>query len=154
MSLKVKLEEAKWKEEGLRDLIHEWEENCQNLKEEFISLRTNIDRVETKKGLNEKIVEGIRNIDHDLNNQRSSRNKTSLGYSRTHESFLGKIKFISLVFEEPKSYEKKLQEITNEDKRAERQRGDCHWNNDSINPKEPHQWRMNQSAKKQRYLHA
>lgn len=51
LSLKVKLEEAKRKEEVLHDLIHEWEENCQSLEVQVVSLRMDLERMETKKGL-------------------------------------------------------------------------------------------------------
>ena len=81
--MKVKLEEAKQKEEVIQDLIHEWEENCPSLEAEVVSLRMNLERVETKKGLNEKIVEGTRKIDQILKSQRSSGNKIGFGYPRT-----------------------------------------------------------------------
>jgi len=77
MSLKVKLKEAKGKEEVLDDLIYEWEETCQSLEGEVVSPRTDLGRVETKKGINEKNVEGPRKSYMILNSKRSSGNKTS-----------------------------------------------------------------------------
>jgi len=61
--LKVEPKEAKQKEEVLQDLIQEWEENYQSLEAEVVSLRTNIKMTKTKKGLNEKFVEGTRRLD-------------------------------------------------------------------------------------------
>jgi len=57
-----------------------------------------------------------------------------LGYSKTQEYSVGKIKFRSTGFEEPQSHGKKHHERINEDKKVATKRGDC-------------QWRMNQSIR-------
>jgi len=79
LSLKVKLEEDKCKEEVLQDLIQEWEENCQSLEVECVSLRKDLEGIKTEKGLNENFTKGTRKLDKRLNSQRPSRIKTSLG---------------------------------------------------------------------------
>lgn len=59
-------------------MIQEWEENCQSIEEEVGSLRTDLEKIKTEKGLNEKISKGTRRLDHILNSQRPSGIKTSL----------------------------------------------------------------------------
>ena len=62
-------EEAKLKEEVLNYLIHQWEENCESLEAEIVSLRTDLEILEAKKGLDRKFVEGERKLDRILNSQ-------------------------------------------------------------------------------------
>lgn len=64
-------------------MIHEWEENCQSLEEEVVSLRTNLDGINIEKDLNEKIAKDTRKLDQILNSQRPLGIKTGLGYSKT-----------------------------------------------------------------------
>lgn len=86
-----------------------------------------------------KFSEGTRKLDHILNSQRPLGIKISLGYSKTQESSIRKIKFMFTRFKEPQSREKKHHEIINEDKREARKRGD-------------RQWSTNQSVKWPRYF--
>ena len=77
-------------------MVSSFNKNCQSLEVEAISLRTDIERVETKKGLNEKLTEGSRKIDKIINSQRYSGKKIGLGYSRTNEYSMGKTNFRSI----------------------------------------------------------
>jgi len=118
-----------------------------------VSLRTDLERLETEKGVNEKFVEWTRKLDQILNSQRSLQNKTGLGYSRSQESSMRKMNFKPVGFEEPHSYAKVCQEKINEDKNVASKRETRHWNKNSNFSKESYERRMNQSARQQRYLH-
>lgn len=82
--------------------------------------------MENEKGINEKFTKGTKKLDQVLNSQRSSRNKTGLGYSTSKGSSMGKMNFSSAGFEEPQSYAKMYQERINEDKNLAIQRGSHH----------------------------
>ena len=113
-----------------------------------------LDKMNTEKGINERFVECTININHILNNQSFLENKTILGYSRPQGYFMGKMNFRSTGFEETQSHAKVHQERINGYRKVVSHRKSHPRNINSNYLKVSQQRRMNQSTRKQRYLHA
>ena len=88
----------------------------------FVSLRMDLERLETEKGINENLVDGTRKLDQILNSQRSLEEKTSLRYSRLLESSMRKMNSRSAGFQEPQNHANMHQERTIEDRNVLSQR--------------------------------
>lgn len=81
MSLKLKVEEVKWKEEFLNDLMMKWEEYYHNLEAKIVSLIVFLEKLKMEVHLDKTVFEGTKKVDQILSSQRSPTNKTDPRYS-------------------------------------------------------------------------
>jgi hypothetical protein len=78
VNLKIQLEEAKRREEVLRNQLDKKEESCHALEEKVMNLRKKVEKSDTQI----KFLNNSMNLDEILDSQRSPNDKSSLGYNK------------------------------------------------------------------------